>query len=89
MNYIITAKPMHFPISLDRPLTRPVAPIAETPAGNRDARRQQPSNHVYRGELLERLGDKSYRPQLNLQISPENRRAINSYQKIAGEGPVV
>ncbi len=88
MNYIITAKPMHFPISLDRPVTRPVTPVADSAAGSRDAR-QQSSGYVYRGELLETVTDKTYRPAYNLQISPENRRAINSYQKIANEAPVV
>jgi hypothetical protein len=79
---------MHFPISLDRPMTRPVNPVADSAEGFRDAR-QQPSNYVYRGELLETLTDKSYRPEPNLQISPENRHAINSYQKIADEPLVV
>ena len=80
---------MHFPVTLDRPLTQPVAPVAGNPAGNRDARQQQASNYVYRGELLETVGDKSYRPQSNLQISPENRRAITSYQKIVSDEPVI
>lgn len=88
MNYIVTAKPMHFPISVDRPATRPVAPVTDT-ADNRDTRHRQPSGYVYRGELLETASDNSYRPGYNLQISPENRRAITSYQKIAGEAPVV
>jgi len=89
VNYIITAKPMHFPISLDRSVTRPVAPVADSAEGFRDARQQQSSDFVYRGELLETVTDKSYRPAHNLQISPENRRAIYSYQKIANEAPVV
>lgn len=89
MNYIVTAKPMHFPINLDRPVTRPVAPLADSTAGFPDARQQRPSNYVYHGELLDAASDKSYRPQHNLQISPENRRAINTYQKAAGDEPVV
>ena len=80
---------MQFPISLDRPLTRPVNPIAENGASLADARQQQASGYVYRGEVLETASDRSYRPEYNLQISPENRRAISSYQKIASEGPVV
>jgi len=88
VNYIITAKPMHFPISLDRPVTRPVTPVADSTAGSRDAR-QPSAGSVYRGELLETVTDRTYRPAYNLQISPENRRAINSYQKIANEAPVV
>ncbi len=89
MNYIITAKPMQFPISLDRPLTHPVNPIADNGASLRDSRQQQASSYVYRGEVLETVSDRSYRPEYNLQISPENRRAISSYQKIASGAPVV
>ena len=76
---------MHLPTSLDQPATRPVAPVADNAAGFRDARRQQPSSHIYHGELLDTVSDRSYRPQLNLQVSPENRRAITAYQKIADE----
>ena len=89
MNYIITAKPMHFPISLDRPVTYPVAPVADSAESFRDARQQQSPDFVYRGELLETVSDKSYRPAYNLQISPENQRAINSYQKVVNQAPVV
>jgi len=89
VNYIITAKPMNFPISLDPPVTRPVAPVADNAAGYRDSRQQQSSAYVYRGELLETVADRAYRPGYNLQISPENRRAITSYQKVLNEAPLV
>ena len=76
---------MHLPISLDWPLPRPVTPVADSSESFRENRQQQPSSYVYRGELLETVSDKAYRPQPNLQISPENRRAINAYQRIADE----
>ena len=89
MNYSITAKPVHLPISLDQPVTRPVTEVSGGAPGFRDATRQQPSPYVYRGEVLETLTDKAYRPKYNLQISPENRRAINSYQMVADEQPII
>lgn len=89
MNYIITARPMHLPISLDPPVTRPVAPVADNAADYRNSRQQQSPGNVFRGELLETVTDRSYRPGYNLQISPENRRAINTYQKVVDEAPIV
>ncbi len=80
---------MQLPISVEHGTTRPVTAIADNPAGFRDPRQQQPSAFVYRGELLETLGDRQYRPQYNVQISPENRRAIASYQKVADEPAVL
>ncbi len=80
---------MQLPTSVERGVTRPVTAIADNPAGLRDPRQQQPSSFVYRGELLETMGEREYRPQYNLQVSPENRRAINSYQKVANEPPVL
>lgn len=80
---------MQFPISLDRSVTRPVNPVADNGAGLRDARQQPPSNFVYHGEVLETASDRTYKPEFNLQISPENRRAINSYLQTANEVPVV
>ena len=80
---------MHLPIILDQAVTRPVTSIADSATAFRDARQGQASTYVYRGELLESAIDRAYRPQFNLQISPENRRAIDSYQKIADEQPVV
>ena len=81
---------MHFPTNLDRPATLPVTPVEDSSStGFRDARQQQRPGYVYRGELLDTVTDRAYRPGYNLQISPENRRAINTYQKIADESPVV
>jgi hypothetical protein len=85
VNYIVTAKAMQFPISLDRAPTRAVSPIADNSAELRDEGRQQASN----GEVLESSSDRSYKPEYNLQISPENRRAINSYRQTANAAPVV
>ena len=80
---------MSLPISLDRPAMLPVTPVADSAEGFRENRQQQPSGYVYRGELLETANDRAYRPQANLQISPENRRAISAYHKIADEPPVL
>ena len=85
MNYIITARRMALPISLEPTVTRPIAPVSSNAEGFRDARQQQPSTYVYHGELLETASDRSYRPRHNLQISPENRRAIATYHEIADE----
>jgi hypothetical protein len=89
VNYIVTAKAMQFPISLARAPTRPVNPVADNSAELRDEGRRQASNYVYRGEVLESSSDRSYKPEYNLQISPENRRAINSYRQTANAAPVV
>lgn len=88
MNYIVTAKPIHYPTSLDRSATRPVTPVGDD-AASLSVARQRPSGHIYRGELLETVADKTYKPQYNLQISPENRRAINTYHKIVNQAPLV
>ena len=76
---------MQLPTSLEHGVTRPVTAIADNPAAFRDPRQQQPSSFVYRGELLETAGEREYRPQPNIQISPENRRAIDSYRNVAEE----
>lgn len=89
MNYIVTARPMYLPISTDSAVTRPVTAVADSTASFRDASQRQPSGYVYRGELLETVSDRAYRPQYNLQISPENRRAITTYQQVASEQAVV
>ena len=81
---------MHFPIILDRPVTQPVAEVADNASQFRDASKRQPSTYVYRGELLEGLAnDKRYRPQSNLQVAPQNRRAIDTYQNVANMRAVV
>lgn len=80
---------MQLPISLERPATRPVAPVTDNADGLRNDREQQASRYVYRGELLQGASERAYRPQANLQISPENRRAISAYHKIADEPPAI
>ena len=81
---------MHFPTSLERPAPLPVTPVEDSNStGFRDARQQQRPGYVYRGELLDTVTDRSYRPAYNVQISPENRRAINTYQQVVNESPVV
>jgi len=90
VNYIITAKPTQLPIYPDRPETRPVAPVSDSASEFGDASKQSPSTYVYRGELLEAVAnDRRYRPQLNLQIDPDNRRAINTYQSVASDPPLM
>ncbi len=76
---------MALPISLEQSATRSIIPVSNSAEDFRDTRQQQPSTYVYHGELLETDSDRRYRPQLNLQISPENRRAISTYHKIADE----
>ena len=90
MNYIIPSKPAQLPVYQDRPATRSVAVVADSAGEFRDASKQSPYAFIYRGELLEAVAsDKRYRPQLNLQIDPQNRRAIESYQRVASEPPLV
>ena len=90
MNYIITAKPTQLPIYPDWPETRPVASVSDSASEFRDASNQPPSTYVYRGELLEAVAnDRRYRPQLNLQIDPDNRRAIDTYQRVASDPPLM
>jgi len=90
VNYIIPSKPAQIPLYQDRPPTRPVAVVADSAADFRDASKQPPYAYVYRGELLESVAsDKRYRPQFNQQIDPQNRRAIESYQRVASEPPLV
>ena len=80
---------MYLPISAEQSIARPVTPVNRAAEDSGDSARQHSPGYIYRGELLETVGDRSYRPQYNLQISPENRRAITSYQKIASEQPVI
>ena len=90
MNYIIPSKPAQLPLYQDRPPTLPVAVVADSAADSRDASKQPRYAYIYRGELLEAVAnDKRYRPQLNLQIDPQNRRAIESYQRVASEPPLM
>ena len=90
MNYITPSKPAQLPLYQDRPATRSVAVVADGAGEFRDASKQPPYAYVYRGELLEGVtSDKRYRPQINQQIDPQNRHAIDSYQRVASEPPLV
>ena len=81
---------MQLPIYPDRPETRPVSPVADSASEFSDTSKQSPSTYVYRGELLEAVAnDRRYRPQLNLQIDPDNRRAIDTYQRVASDPPLM
>ena len=90
MNYIITAKPVQLAINPDRPVTRPVSSVTDYAGEFRDASKQPSPSYVYRGELLEGVGnDRRYRPQPNLQVDPQNRRAIDTYQQVASDPPLL
>ena len=72
-----------------RPVTMPVTSVADGASEFRDASKQHPSTYVYRGEVVEALSnDKRYRPQPNLQVKPENQRAIATYQKVLNDPPL-
>jgi hypothetical protein len=84
VNYITPAKPMQLPMLVEQPFTRAVARLAADAGQLRDARQRQPSAYVFRGEVLEEVtGERRYQPGFNLQISPANRRAIESYHRVA------
>ena len=88
MYNLVIDKSTQLPLYPERPLTRPVASVAGSASEFSDASRQSPSTYVYRGEVLEPLShDRRYRPQLNLQVSPQNRDAIESYQRVAVDPP--
>jgi hypothetical protein len=88
--YTIPAKPAQLQLYQEQPATRSVAVVADSAGEFRDASKQPPHAYVYRGELLEAVAnDKRYRPQLNQQIDPQNRRAIESYRSIAAEPPLM
>ena len=75
---------MHLPITLDTTPARPVEPVAHTPATG-DGRRRAPSEFVFRGELLDEVADRGYRPAPNLEISASNRRAIATYRMVESD----
>ena len=90
MNYITASKPAQLTLYQDRPATRSVAVVADGTGEFRDASKQPPYAYVYRGELLEAVtNNQHYRPQLNQQIDPENRRAIDSYRSVAATPTLV
>ena len=60
--------------------------VSDSGEDSRDRLRQHPSNYVFRGEVVDPVvADKQYRPQYNLQIDPQNKRAISLYQSIASD----
>ena len=80
---------MQLPIVPDQPETRPVSRVADSAGEFSDASKQSPPTYVYRGELVEAVAnDRRYRPQLNLQIDPDNRRAIDTYRSVASDPPL-
>ena len=88
MNYITPAN--YFPVSTypDRPSTRPVDAVVAIDQ-LRDRERQYPSDFVFKGEVVDSTSDdKRYRPQANLQINPENKRAISLYQQVSSNQSV-
>ena len=71
-------------------MTQPVSSVADSASEFRDANKQPSPTYVYRGELLEAVAnDRRYRPGLNLQIDPKSRRAIDTYQQVASEPPLL
>ncbi len=87
MNFITAPRPVYLPVIADRSLAQPVAQVAKSAADLRDSGHRPPPAYIHRGEVQETSGDKTYNPRYNLQISPENRRAIDTYQKTASESP--
>ncbi len=87
MNFITTPKTVPLLVTADRAPAQPVAQVAKSAADLRDSGYQPPPVYIHRGEVQETSGDKTYNPRYNLQISPENRRAIDTYQKAASEPP--
>ncbi|MFT5220123.1 MAG: hypothetical protein ACI9LO_002060 [Planctomycetota bacterium] len=60
--------------------------VSDSRDKSRDSLRQQPSNYVFRGEVVDPIvADKQYRPQYNLQIHPQNKDAISLYQSIVSD----
>ena len=54
---------------------------AESDFGDSRRTRQESTEYVFRGEILESVeNDKRYKPQFNQQIDPQNREAISNYQ---------
>ncbi|MDJ0779255.1 MAG: hypothetical protein QNJ85_15415 [Gammaproteobacteria bacterium] len=84
---MITANPVNLPLVPERPTTRRVDVVAEGRLRDAGQQRQQ---YVYRGELLDGAPpQRRYRPQTNLQVDPQNQRAINAYLDVAREPPLV
>ena len=81
---MITTPPFNLPAVIARPPSPRVNPVAAGDGRFGDAAQQRPAGYVYRGELLDGLPPQSrFRPQPNLQIHPQNQRAINAYRSVA------
>ena len=84
---MITATPVNLPVIPERSSARRVDAVVEGRLS--DATRQQ-QPFVYRGELLDGIPpQRRYRPQPNLQVAPQNQRAINAYLSVASEPPLI
>ena len=90
MNHNLTISPVILPLTSERQINAPIAPVGEGASQFRDASKKHPSTYVYRGEIVESLvNDRRYNPQLNLQTTPKTQRAIETYQKVLKEPPLV
>ena len=84
---MITATPVNLPAIPERPATRRVDALVEGRLGDATQERQP---FVYRGELLDGTPQqRRYRPQPNLQIDPQNQRAIHAYLSVANDPPLI
>ena len=90
MNHILTISPVSLPLTPERPVNTPVTAVGDGGSEFRDASKKHPSTYVYRGEVVEAVAnDRRYHPQLNLQTTPKTERAIETYQKVLREPPLV
>ena len=90
MNHNLTISPVILPLTPERPVNTPIAPVGEGGSEFRDASKKHPSTYVYCGEVVEAVSnDRRYHPQLNLQTTPKTERAIQTYQKVLRDPPLV
>lgn len=90
MNYNLTVSPVILPLAPERAVNTPVAPVGDGASEFRDASKKHPSTYVYRGEIIEPVANhRRYHPQPNLQTTPQTRRAIETYQKVLKEPPLM
>ena len=83
---MITTPPFNLPAVTARTPPQRVNPVFDGEGRFRDAAQQRPASYVYRGELLDGLPpERRYRPQPNLQIHPQNLRAIKAYRSVADD----
>ena len=90
MQYNLTASPVILPLTTERAVNMPAAPVGDGASEFRDASKKHPSTYVFRGEVIEPMtNDRRYHPQLNLQTTPQTERAIKTYQSVLREPPLV